>query len=182
VPIVERARSALRKNAASLRYAALFALIGGALFAVYCFPYAEHGGAASGFAWYLAGYARLAGSLLALGEPSLQVVGNRILGRFSIEIVKNCDAMEANILFVSAVLAFPATLWRRLVAMSAGLLVLIAANLLRICALYYIGAFAHSVFEFAHMELFPLLLVVIAVVEFVLWTNWMQRDTLRLPA
>jgi exosortase/archaeosortase family protein len=172
---VKRAGAAARSNCASLRFAFVFATIASVLFVAYCFPYAENGVSEAFFQWYLSGYARLAGGLLGLLEPSLTVVGTQINGRFSIQIVKNCDAMEVNILFFSAMMAFPAAWSRRLTATLLGLAILVAANLIRICSLYYIGVYAHGAFELAHMQLFPLLLIITAVLEFILWTNWMQK-------
>jgi len=175
----ERVIGAARRNRASLRFGIVFASLASVLFVTYCFPYSKSGAAETFFQWYLRGYAWLAGSLLSVLEPSIKVAGNQINGRFSIEIVKNCDAMEVNILFVSAMLAFPAAWSRRLPATLAGLSILIAANLLRICALYYIGIYARGAFQFAHIDLFPLLLVVTAVLEFILWTNWMDKRPTR---
>ena len=175
----ERVLGAARRNRASLRFGIVFASLASVLFVAYCFPYEKNGPSETFFQWYLRGYARLAGGLLSILEPSIKVAGNQINGRFSIAIVKNCDAMEVNILFVSAMLAFPAPWSRRLSATLFGLVILIAANLIRICSLYYIGIYAQGAFELAHIELFPLLLVVTAVLEFMLWTNWMAKRPTR---
>lgn len=70
------------------------------------------------FDGYLAGYARAAGALLSLFDPAVRVSGPEIHGRYPLVIVRDCDAMEVNILFVSAVLAFPAG-WARWASASA---------------------------------------------------------------
>jgi exosortase/archaeosortase family protein len=100
------------------------------------------------------------------------VHGRHLTGRFSLEIVKNCDAMEVNILFVSAVLAFPEKAWKRLVGIVCGLPILVLLNVLRICALYFIGVHAFALFETFHLELFPLVLVAAAGAIFVGWASW----------
>src|SRR5256885_8387485 len=102
-----RMRAKLRPAGTMLRFALRFGLIAGVLFGLYCFPYAEHGISEAGFGRYLAAYARVAGWILHLFEPGIVVAGRQIQGRFLLEIIKNFDAMENNILFVAAVLALP---------------------------------------------------------------------------
>jgi exosortase/archaeosortase family protein len=157
------------------RFALRFALIAGAFFAVYCFPYAEHGISERWFERYLSAYASMAGGVLSLFEPSVHVTGTNIVGRIPLQIVKNCDAIEINVLFVAAVLAFPGLTSKRLVAAVVGVVLLVVANIIRICSLYYVGIYAPSSFEFFHLELWPLVLVVLAAVNFLLWASWLQR-------
>lgn len=157
-----------------LRFALTFGAIAAALFAVYCFPYQENGISERFFTSYLDAYARAAGSVLSVLEPRIVVSGNNIIGRFSMSIIKSCDAMEANILFSAAVLAFPAPPWRKPIAVIAGLAALIAANLLRLCSLYYVGVYFPSSFEFMHVEVWPLLMMAAALLDFVASVRWMQ--------
>jgi exosortase/archaeosortase family protein len=168
-------------RSASLKYALRFAAITAALFAVYCFPYAAFGVSERIFEGYLAAHARAAGAIVGWFDPSARVNGTEIVGQFAVRIAKNCDAIEVNILFTAAVLAFPAPWAKRLVAWLVGLVLLVFANLLRICALYFVGLYAPTAFERAHVELFPLVLIVIATLEFVFWTNWMTRRTSSIP-
>ena len=115
--------------------------------------------------------AKLAGSALSLFEPSLQVHGQDIIGRTSLRIVKNCDAMEAEILFVAAVLAFPTAWPKRLIGALLGALLIAAINVLRIASLYQIGVHFPKAFEFVHLEIAPLVLVASAVAVFLLWAT-----------
>jgi exosortase/archaeosortase family protein len=159
-------------------FAARFALIAAGLFAVYCFPYAENGFSERLFISYLRGYALTAGSLLRLVEPSVVVSDNNVIGRFSMSIIKSCDAMEANILFSAAILAFPGAWRRKAVALVAGLAMLVAANLVRLCSLYYVGVYLPSSFEFMHVEVWPLLMMAAALGDFVFWVLWMKNSSL----
>jgi exosortase/archaeosortase family protein len=164
------------------RFALRFALIAGAFFAVYCFPYAEHGISERWFDRYLSAYASMAGGVLSVFEPSVHVSGTNIIGRIPLQIVKNCDAIEINVLFVAAVLAFPGLTRRRVVAAAAGVVLLVVANVARLCSLYYVGIYAPSSFEFFHLELWPLVLVILAAVNFLLWASWLQRPAAPLPS
>lgn len=159
------------------RFALRYALIAGALFAVYAFPFELLGAKRDWLAGYLAAYARLAGGVLGLFESGIVVSGANIVGRFPMEIVRNCDAIEINILFVSAVLAFPATWRRRGIALSVGLPALVALNVLRICLLYFVGVHAPERFAVVHEQVFPLLLVVGAAFAFLRCANYLKGDS-----
>ncbi|HEY2903434.1 MAG TPA: archaeosortase/exosortase family protein [Polyangia bacterium] len=149
--------------------------IAGALFALYAFPYQESGLSERWFQSYLQGYAHLAGRLLAVVDRQVTIDGNLIAGRYALRIVKTCDAMEANLLFLAAILAFPAPWRRKMVALVAGLIVLVLANVLRICSLYFVGVHAPGAFETVHVEIWPLLMIVVAGAQFAWWARWTRR-------
>lgn len=161
---------------ASGRFALKYALIAGALFAIYAFPFELFGAKQDWLAGYLAAYARLAGAVLGVFESGIVVSGSQIGGRFSMEIVRNCDAIEINILFVSAVLAFPAPWQRRTIAAALGLLSLVALNVLRICALYFVGVHAPERFAVVHEQIFPLLLVLAAALGFLYCAKFLRHE------
>ena len=93
-------RSSRELRRARLRFAAVFVAVGGALLALYSFPYAEHGAREVGFAWYLGAYARVAGAVIHLADPTVRVSGADLVGRTSLTIAKNCDAMDVNLLLI----------------------------------------------------------------------------------
>lgn len=161
---------------AGSRFALRYALIAGALFAVYAFPFELLGAKRDWLAGYLAAYARLAGGVLGWFDAGIVVTGANISGRFPMEIVRNCDAIEVNILFVSAVLAFPSTWRRRVIALCVGLPALIVLNVLRICLLYFVGVYAPERFAVAHEQVFPLLLVIAAAFAFLLSANYLKGE------
>jgi exosortase/archaeosortase family protein len=157
---------------ARLRFAAIFVVVGGALLAAYSFPYAEHGVREDGFAAFLAFYARLAGGVLRLFDPTVRVVGAEIAGRASLIVAKNCDAMDVNILFAAAVVAYPARWSRRALGLAVGVGLLVAVNVLRIASLYFVQVHAPASFELVHAEVWPLALVALAVGAFLAWSRW----------
>lgn len=168
-------RDELRRR--RVRFLATFVVCAGTLLAVYSFPYAEGGLKETWFIGYLAAYARLTGAVLRLFDSGIHVVGRDIVGKVSLTIAKNCDAMDINIVFAAAVVAFPAP-WRdRLVGVALGTGVLAVVNVLRIASLYGVDARWPGLFEVAHAEVWPLLLVGIAVVMFLRWSRWAEtRD------
>jgi exosortase family protein XrtM len=148
-----------------------FGFIAGVLSLLYAFPYAPDAGIHGFIARYLEAYAAAAGAVVHFFDPEVRVSGSEIFGQYSLSIVKDCDAMDVNILLAAAVLSFPASAGRRAVGVVAGLALVMVANLTRICALYFIGSSAPRAFEFAHRELFPLLLVLLAGAFFLVWAR-----------
>jgi exosortase/archaeosortase family protein len=162
-----------------LRFAVVYAVIAGVLFGVYAFPFELFGARGDWLTGYLEAYARLAGALLSLVEPSVSVQGTYIYGRFPLQIVRNCDAADVNILFVSAMLAFPGPFLQKLVPLLVGVLALVVANVTRICSLYYVGVLSPDWFRVAHEEVWPLLLVAFAAATFLGCVKFLQRASAR---
>lgn len=171
--------TALRETVAprrlGLRFGLTYAGLAALLFTLYAFPFELFGAKRDWLSGYLSAYARLSGGVLALFEPGVFVDGALIHGRFPLQIARNCDAIEINILFTSALLAYPAALGRKLLALALGLLALVALNVTRICSLYYIGAASAEAFELAHEEIFPLLLVAATALVFLLCAQKLDR-------
>jgi exosortase/archaeosortase family protein len=161
-----------------LRFGLLYAAIAGSLFAIYGFPFELFGAREDWLRGYLVGYAHLAGAVLSLFERGVEVSGTVIRGRFALEIVRNCDAADVNILFVSALLAFPEPLRKKAWPLALGVLALVAANITRICSLYYVGVWKPAWFKTAHEEVWPLLLVAFAALLFLVTIKRLERSTL----
>ncbi|HTQ08246.1 MAG TPA: hypothetical protein VMI54_30540 [Polyangiaceae bacterium] len=160
---------------AQLRFALLFAALSCLLLGLYAFPYRELGLSETWFEGYLGAYARLVGKVLACFESGVHVNGTLVTGRYSLRIVKTCDAMEANALFAAAVLALAGPWLRKLGALVVGLGALVAANVLRILTLYYAGALAPGAFRVLHEEVWPLVLIAFAAAAFTLAARYVRR-------
>ncbi len=153
-----------------------FCVVAGTLLLIYCFPYNELGYSERWFEAFLVGYARLAHVVIRLFDPSALLVGAEIHGRFAVRIIKGCDAMEAKILFVSAVAAFPAAWLRKLKVMVLGVLALTTLNVLRIASLYAAGMAVPSTVEVLHLEVWPFVMVGVATLIFLWATESMTRE------
>src|ERR1700690_536649 len=142
-----------------IRFAAVFTVVAGALLTLYSFPYAEHGVREDWFAGYLTTYARLSGFVLHIFDRSVRVAGSVIVGRTSLTVAKNCDAMDVNILLAAAILAFPARWARRAAGIAVGITFLFVTNIVRIVTLYFVAVSWPGSFEFVHAEIWPLAMV-----------------------
>jgi exosortase H (IPTLxxWG-CTERM-specific) len=154
------------------RFVVTFLLIAGSLSLLYAYSYPPDSLVGRGLERYLSGYAQAAGALLSLFDPAVHVSGSSIFGRFSLRIVKDCDAMEVKILFGAAVLAFPSDWRRRVLGVTGGIALLFVVNLARICSLYFVGVHAPGAFEPIHREVWPLLMITLAAVAFLAWVRW----------
>jgi exosortase/archaeosortase family protein len=143
--------------------------------AAYYFPYAPDGRARAFINGFLHAYAASAGVVLRAFDPSVRVAGQEIAGAFAMRIVQTCDAMDVTILLVSAVVSWKAPIGRRLLAALVGVLALAVLNLLRICSLYLIGMLRPSLFEAAHLDVWPVVILVVTVAFFLLFTSSEQR-------
>ena len=159
-----------------LRYPLSVALLAALLFAIYFYPYAENSAMAVGIQTYLAAYAKMVRMVISIVDSHVVVSGNRIDGRtFSMSIVKTCDAMEVNILLAASLAGFPMPLLRRLVSVVASVLALVLMNIVRLCALFWLGAHAPAWFDRAHQTLAPLFMVACALAIFLVATARMRR-------
>jgi exosortase/archaeosortase family protein len=154
-----------------VRFLLTFAAIAGVLCLIYCSPY-ENGGAIAGwFRGYLGAYARIVGGILSLFDPAVNVSGQVIGGRFGFQIARDCDAMEANIIFVAGVMAFSASWRQRAIGLLAGLGVIALLNVTRLCVMYFVGVHSQAMFEFVHEYSGPIL-VAATFTLFLVWASW----------
>jgi exosortase/archaeosortase family protein len=131
---------------------------------------------------YLHFLAVLSGGLIGLFDRGVTVTGTRILGRFPLEIVFDCAALDIQLLYAVAVLVFPAPWRHKLVGLIVGVLILTAANIVRIVALYFIGAHAPGAFHTMHQEVFQLALLVLTCALFVVLAFYRRGRRMPEPA
>ena len=154
------------------RYLLVAIVVAIPLLAVYFYPYAEGGTWMAGIRSYLAAYTKAVGAVVSLFDPQIVVGGTTIRGpRFSMQIVKTCDAMEVNILLVAALAAFPMPLVRKPLVMLASFALIASVNLGRLCMLYWVGVHVPAWFDRIHQTLAPLLMVAAALAIFLLATR-----------
>src|SRR5262249_51781524 len=108
-------------SASALSFMLRFGVIAAVFCGLYAYPYAEGSWVQRALSRYLEAYASAAGAVLSLFDHDVRVVGSDIAGRFALRIVKDCDAMDVNILLSAAILAFPASAGRRALGVACGL-------------------------------------------------------------
>ncbi len=94
--------------------------------------------------------------------------------RYSLDIKRGCDAIQASAFFVFAVLLAPVSVSRmgRVVPAIVGTLFLLAMNLFRIVSLYYTGVHYPSAFEMMHVDVWQGVFILMPVILWVIWSAW----------
>jgi len=97
--------------------------------------------------------------------------------RFAINVRRGCDAFEPAWFFCAAILAFPAPFRRKLAGILVGCALIFATNIVRISSLYLIGAYWPRLFSPAHLEIWPIALILLAVFLWISWIGYSRKDT-----
>lgn len=122
--------------------------------------------------------ADLSGWIMGLLDDDVVVHGNVIASAstgYGIAVVRGCNGIEAVIVLVSAMLAFPAR-WRdKLVGIAVGFVCIQSLNLVRIISLYYLNNWNQAWFEWFHLYVWQALIIVDALVVFLIWLAWIRR-------
>lgn len=132
---------------------------------------------------FTAGIARVAAATLDLFGEDVEVSGTEIRSaRFAVNIENGCNGVETALLFVSAVLAFPAPWKRRLTGLGLGFAAIQAVNLVRVVSLFWIGAHRPALFSASHTVLWQSAVVLCGVLLFLLWASRGVRRPAEVPA
>ncbi len=117
--------------------------------------------------------------LVGLFDPHAYAVGKELhstASNFAISIERGCNGVEAMIILLAAMLAFPAP-WRyRLLGIGAGMLAIQLLNLVRIISLFYLGQWNRVWFDWFHLYLWQALIVLDALVAFLVWLRYLPRQ------
>jgi len=100
------------------------------------------------------------------------------------EIIAECTAVRAQLVFVSFVLAYPASLKARLWAVFAGIPFLFSVNILRLVALGWLTAIAPDAANYFHDFVWQTGFLFLVIGMWLVWIEWMVNDEKKplLPA
>jgi len=121
---------------------------------------------------FTGGIARLSGAVLNLLGQHVALRGTVIQGpHFAVNIRNGCNGVEAMLIFLAAVLAFPAP-WRwRLAGLALGILAIQVVNLVRVVSLYLTGAYLPRFFDASHTVIWQSVVILCGVLLWVFWAN-----------
>lgn len=94
---------------------------------------------------------------------------------FAVSIERGCNGLEAVIILVSGVLAFPASVRDKMVGLAVGFIAIQALNLVRIISLFYLGQYSKVWFDWFHLYLWQALIILDAVFVWLIWLRWVAR-------
>ena len=94
---------------------------------------------------------------------------------FAVSIEAGCNGVEAAIVLIAGILAFPASLRHKVVAILAGFFFVQALNVVRIISLFYLGQWNYTVFEWFHLYLWPVLIMLDVLIVFAIYLQWLGK-------
>ncbi len=115
--------------------------------------------------------ARGAALLLRGVEGGVGVTGTVMRSQqFALDVRNGCNGVEAVILLAAAILAFPATLRSRLLGLAVASVAIELLNLIRLSSLFWLGEHYRPIFDFFHVAVWQLLVILAAISIFILWS------------
>jgi len=94
---------------------------------------------------------------------------------FAVAIQAGCNGVEATIVLVAAMVAFPSP-WRwKLIGIGAGFIAIQIMNLLRIITLFYLGQWNQTAFEWAHLYVWQALIMLDVLIVFLIWLRYLPK-------
>jgi exosortase H (IPTLxxWG-CTERM-specific) len=123
--------------------------------------------------------AQVSTALVTMFDPNVIAEGKVIRSAsngFAVSIEAGCNGVEATIVLLAAMLAFPAS-WRyRFIGLAIGFVAVQALNVVRIISLFYIGQWSYTVFEWAHLYVWQALIMLDVLVVWLLWVRRVPRS------
>jgi exosortase/archaeosortase family protein len=169
-----------RARPVAFRFVVRAALLMGAFYSILYYPYADSSVPARLLFHYLESLAWMSGRCVSLFDSGVRVDSVFITGRQSLQIVLDCAALDALALFAATVLAFPASLKRKLTGFAVGSAIIWGFNLFRIVVLYVAGVKWPGLFDILHEDVMALLLVLVSVACFAVWAALIRNNSGRM--
>jgi len=122
----------------------------------------------------------VSGQVLRLLGQNVTVSGTTIFSSgFSVDVRNGCNGVEAILILVAAMVAYPASLQARLLGILLGSVALEILNVIRIVSLYLLGFYNRELFDLFHSAVWQVLIILASVGIFVVWTIRFARRPVR---
>ena len=115
---------------------------------------------------------RITVALITLFDAQVAAAGNILQSTsngFAVSIEAGCNGIEAAIVLIAAMLAFPAPWRHRFIGLIVGLVAVQALNVARVASLFYLGQWNATAFEWAHLYVWQVLIMLDVLVVWLLW-------------
>lgn len=101
---------------------------------------------------------------------------------FAVSIESGCNGVEATIVLLAAVIAFPASWRSRLIAIVLGFFAVQVMNVARIISLFYLGNWNMEFFTWIHLYLWPALIMLDVLIVFIVYLRYLSSKEQALEA
>ncbi|HMA30658.1 MAG TPA: exosortase H [Casimicrobiaceae bacterium] len=157
------------------RFFVTFVLLLAVLFGLELTPWAQ----AAVVAPWTDAVARVATALIHTFDPGVRTSGNVISaakGAFAVSIEAGCNGVEATLVLVAAIVAFPATWRHRLTGIAIGTVAVQGLNVVRVISLFYLGQWNYDAFEWAHLYVWQALIMLDVLIVWLLWVRLLPEQ------
>jgi exosortase H (IPTLxxWG-CTERM-specific) len=123
--------------------------------------------------------ARVSAALVTLFDPGVVSSGNVLRSthsNFAVSIEAGCNGVEATLVLLAAMMAFPASWSRKLTGLAIGVVAVQGLNIVRVISLFYLGQWNRAAFEWAHLYVWQALIMLDVLVVWLLWVRSLPRD------
>ena len=95
---------------------------------------------------------------------------------FTVSIEAGCNGVEAAIVLIAGVVPIPESVQHKIIAIVAGFFFVHTLNKVRIISLFYLGQWNYTVFEWFHLYLWPMLIMLDVLVVFAIYLKWLGKQ------
>ena len=157
-----------------IRFFVLFMALLALMFGLELTPFAQ--------VWFVepwtATLAHISASLVTGFDPGVASVGKVLRSSsngFAVSIEAGCNGVEATIVLVAAMLAFPAPWKHKIAGLGAGIVAVQGLNVVRVISLFYLGQWNGDVFEWAHLYVWQALIMLDVLIVWLVWIRTLPR-------
>ena len=120
--------------------------------------------------WLMAVTADVTGFLLKFFGTSVIVSGRVVsLNNFSMEVVGECTGLYEMLIFLAAMIAYPANYRKKLIGAGLGIPLLYVINIIRMIFIAIVGNWSPKTFDFMHLYFWQVAMILIIVSVWILW-------------
>jgi archaeosortase B (VPXXXP-CTERM-specific) len=120
--------------------------------------------------WLMVVTADVTGFFLRLVGLAAQVSGRIVsLPNFSVEIVGECTGLYEMLIFLAAMIAYPAGWTKKLIGAVLGIPFLYVINIIRMIFITVVGNWSPKSFDFMHLYFWQVAMILIIVSAWILW-------------
>jgi exosortase H (IPTLxxWG-CTERM-specific) len=158
-----------------IRFFVLFIVVLAMLFGLELTPWAQE--------WFVVPWtnalAAISTSIVTMFDPNVVATGKVIRSAtngFAVSIEAGCNGVEATLVLLAAMLAFPAPWRHKIIGFVIGVLAVQLLNVVRVISLFYLGQWNFEAFEWAHLYVWQGLIMLDVLIVWLIWVRRVPRD------
>ena len=123
--------------------------------------------------------AKISTWLVTVFDPNVLAVGKIMRSTtngFAVSIEAGCNGVEATIVLLAAILAFPAPWKHKVTGLVIGVIAVQGLNVVRVISLFYLGQWDRDWFEWAHLYVWQALIMLDVLIVWLIWVRTLPRS------